>query len=317
MELAAKGEENGDGYPGIEETGSLNGGAGVLTFRFCLVVLAVALAAPGYGQRGGMPCGPNGSQAQPAEPARPQGEGRRNAAGRSLKIPLGTILPIRLNTAMSSGKSRAGQRITGTIMQNVPLPSGKKISKGSLVVGRIVSVTAARAGGDAEVSFQFDELLVKHETEHFHLTTNLRAIAGYLEVEAAQIPEGRGAGESDVYDWLTTKQIGGDDVYGRGGPVTKWNDASEVVGKAMMDGGVLAHVSARGECRGELYGNDAPQALWLFSSDACGVYGLRNVRIAHAGRSDPTGLIVLCSPDGKVNLPSGTAMLLRVNQIRD
>lgn len=218
---------------------------------------------------------------------------------------------------MSSGKSKAGQRITGTVMQNVPLPSGKKVSRGSLVVGRIICVTAATGGTNAEVAFQFDELLVKHDREDFHLTMNLRAIAGYLEVEAAQIPAGRGAGESDVYDWLPTKQIGGDDVYGRGGPVTKWNNPSEVVGKAPMDGGVLAHVSARGECRGEMYGNDAPQALWLFSSDACGVYGLRGVNIGHAGRSDPAGLIVLRSPDGKVSLPSGTAMLLRVNGVRD
>lgn len=259
----------------------------------------------------------DGWHAEAPEPGRPDVAEKTSAGGRSLEIPLGTILPIRLNTAMSSGKSKAGQRITGTVMQNVPLRSGKRISRGSLVVGRIISVTAATAGTNAEVSFQFDELLVKHETEHFHLTTNLRAIAGYLEVEAAQIPAGRGAGESDVYDWLPTKQIGGDDVYGRGGPVTKWNNPSEVVGKAPMDGGVLAHVSARGECRGEMYGNDAPQALWLFSSDACGVYGLRGVNIGHAGRSDPAGLIVLRSPDGKVSLPSGTAMLLRVNGVRD
>lgn len=288
-------------------------------FGFYLVVLAVALAAPSYSQRGVTLSSPDGSHAQSPEPAGSDAASKTNAAGRSMEIPLGTILPIRLNTSMSSAKSKSGQRITGTIMQNVPLPSGKKIPKGSLMIGRIVSVTAATAGANAEISFQFDELQARRETARLRVTTNLRAIAGYLEVEAAQIPAGLSSGEGEVYDWLPTKQIGGDDVFGRGGPVTKWNNPSEVVGKAPMDGGVLARVSGRPgtNCRGALYGNDAPQALWLFSSDACGVYGLRDVSIAHAGRSDPAGLIILRSSGGKVNLPSGTAMLLRVNEIRN
>jgi hypothetical protein len=57
---------------------------------------------------------------------------------------------------------------------------------------------------------------------------------------------------------------------------------------------------------------DNAQALWLFSSDACGLYGFDNVRIEHAGRTDPRGNIVLSADDGKIDLYSQSGLLLRV-----
>src|ERR1035437_8883023 len=50
-------------------------------------------------------------------------------------IPAGTILPVRLNSTVSSAKSKPGQMITGRIMQEVPLSSGIRIKEGSKVVG--------------------------------------------------------------------------------------------------------------------------------------------------------------------------------------
>ena len=123
-----------------------------------------------------------------------------------------------------------------------------------------------------------------------------------------------GPGESDVYQWLTTVQIGGDVVYGEGGTVTSGNNPNLVVGKS-VDGGVLGQVRAKEgtKCRGALDSNDAPQALWVFSSDACGTYGLEHINIAHAGRTDPTGVIVLASDSGNLKIQPAAGMLLRVN----
>lgn len=237
--------------------------------------------------------------------------GGRSTTKRNLAIPPGTILPVRLNSTISSLKSKPGQVITGRMMQNVLLASGARIRERSTVVGHVVEVNPASAGGRGRVSFQFDKLISSHQT--ISISTHLRAIAGFMRIIEAQTPP-IGPGESDVYRWLTTVQVGGDVVYGEGGPVTTSENANEVVGKS-VDGGALGRVRAKEgtKCRGAIDGNDTPQALWVFSSDACGTYGLAHVRISHAGRSNPTGLIVLSSDAGNLVIPSGAGMILRVD----
>jgi len=190
------------------------------------------------------------------------------------------------------------------------LDRGLKIKEGAVVLGHIVEATPAINGSGARVSIQFDQLISSHQT--IPMITNLRAIAGFMQVLEAQTPP-IGPGEGDVYSWLTTVQVGGDVVYGEGGPVTSGNNAGLVVGKAVA-GGVLGKVLAKEgtKCRGSVDGNEAPQSLWVFSSDACGTYGLDDIRIAHAGRSEPMGVIVLVSPTGNLKLRGGAGMLLRV-----
>lgn len=63
-----------------------------------------------------------------------------------------------------------------------------------------------------------------------------------------------------MWNWLTTVQVGGDVVYGEGGPVTTSENADQLVGKA-VNGGVLSRVSAKEgtKCRGAIDGNEAPK----------------------------------------------------------
>jgi hypothetical protein len=233
------------------------------------------------------------------------------ASDGSPAIPPGTILPVRLNSTISTTKSRPGQVITARIMQEVPLSPGVRIQAGTKVIGHIVERVPASTGAQTRISFQFDQLVSSHQTTS--ITTNLRAIAGFMRIVEAQIPP-IGPGESDVYRWLTTVQVGGDVVYGEGGPVTTGEDPNQIVGKK-VNGGVLGQVRAKEgtKCRGAIDDNDSPQALWVFSSDACGTYGLEKISIAHAGRTDPVGVIVLVSDSGNFKIAGGAGMLLRVN----
>ena len=59
-------------------------------------------------------------------------------------------------------------------------------------------------------------------------------------------------------------------------------------------------------------GDDHPQALWVFSSDACGVYDLKGVKIVQNGKPEPVGEITLGFAKDDMKLESGTALLLRV-----
>ena len=101
-------------------------------------------------------------------------------------IPSGTILPIRLNSAIST-KAHDGEIITGRVMQDVPLADGRRIREGAEVVGHVIAVHHADGGEGTQLSFAFDKLIVSKKTAH--VITYLRAIASPVEVENAQLPE--------------------------------------------------------------------------------------------------------------------------------
>ena len=231
------------------------------------------------------------------------------SAGRDdVQIPAGTILPVRLNHGFSSRNVRAGQQLTGRIMQDVPLPGSGKIPEGSKVIGTILSVSRVGNNSAARITLQFAQIEIRHR--RMAIATNLRAIASPMEVQFAQIPE-TSPGFGTPYVWATTNLIGGDVKYGAGGPVT--DQGSQVVGHGTYEG-VLVQVKAQpqSDCRSELDGYHQLRALWVFSADSCGVYGMAGARIMHAGRTAPVGEITLSAESGDVKVRSGSGMLLRI-----
>lgn len=227
------------------------------------------------------------------------------------KIPAGTLLPVILRTPFSFNKCKAGEKLRGKIAQEVLLPHGSKIKKGSTVEGRIAEVTPAANGNGTKISMVFDR--VQMDGQWVPIVTDLRAIAGFMTVLDAQVPT-EAPEQGTPYAWLPTMQIGGDSVFGLRGPVASSDDDYKVIGK-FTGYGVLGQVRANESkgCRGAVDGNNHPQALWVFSSDACGVYGIENLKIAHAGRTEPNGTIVLVSETQKVDLRNGDGLLLRVD----
>jgi hypothetical protein len=224
-------------------------------------------------------------------------------------IPAGTILPLELRTSLNSKSTKPGQVITARLMQDVPLPSGAKLRAGSKALGRVLDVVAASNGHGAKLSLQFDTLEVSKQK--IPMTTNLRALASMLEVEAAEVPA-FGADRGTPENWWTTVQVGGDVNYRGSGPVMS---GSRVVGEPTPDG-VLVHVASKPgtRCRGEMNGNDGPQALWVFSADACETYGFADLTILHAGGTNPVGRITLASEKRNFNVRAGSGLLLRVHQ---
>ena len=241
-----------------------------------------------------------------AQSAGPTTQGR--ASTENIRIPVGTILPARLNHGLSSKSARPGQIVTARIMQEVPLPNHESIPEGAKLLGKIVSVERAGNGTTGKITFRFDTLESRRQL--IPIDVSLRALAGFMEVQAAQTPE-FSPGFGTPYIWANTRQIGGDEVYGVGGPVT--NQSDERIGKGVY-GGVLVHVRAQPEsrCRGPLDSEDRLQALWVFSSDACGVYGIPGVKIAHAGHTEPLGEISLIADQQNFLVRGASGMLLRV-----
>jgi hypothetical protein len=223
-------------------------------------------------------------------------------------LPVGTILPVRLDKTLSLAEAEAGQVVEAKIMQDVPLPNKVKIHMKSTVVGTVLSKVKDGDGSGVQLTLQFNK--VEYDKQMISILTSLRAIASFEAVRAAQMSFG-GADGATPAGWADTAQIGGDIRYGDGGAVR--NRQKEKVGKGVI-GGVLVYIRAnpKGGCGGPAVGDDRLQALWVFSSDACGVYDLRGVKIVHQGNADPAGTITLHFEKPEMKLEAGTAMLLRV-----
>jgi len=222
-------------------------------------------------------------------------------------IPAGYILPAQLERTLSVKDARAGDAIEARIMQEVPLPNREKIAFRSVVKGSVLSVARDEDETGVVLTVRFDA--VSHRGQKVAVATSLRAIASSIAVRDAQLPAG--ASDEAFPRWANTVQIGGDVRYGDGHSVrNRWN---ETVGKAVL-GGVLVHAKANPAlgCQGPAGADDHPQALWLFSADACGIYGLKGVQLLHDGQSRPVGEITLGFEKANMKLRAGTGVLLCV-----
>lgn len=221
-------------------------------------------------------------------------------------IPAGTILPVRLNSSLKGGKLRTGQPVSAMLIQDVPVAVNNKVRAGAKILGHVTSMESP-SSDTIQVTLRFDTLVTGKR--RIPIVTNLRAMATMMAVLEAQVPETGPDRATPESSWITD-QIGGEVNYHSAG-VYRY---STMVGVSLPDGALARPAAKPGEpCRGALYGNDYPQALWVFSSDACGLYDLPSLTLVHAGRTDPVGQIVLRAAKGKLNLPSGSGMLLRVN----
>ena len=217
-------------------------------------------------------------------------------------IPPGSTLPVVLNSSLDARKDKPGTKIQGRLKQDVPLPAGAKIKSGSRVSGHIVSVTKPSGSGSRMV-LQFDQ--VENEGKTIPLNVSGRAIADSNSIYSAQIPIDAESNYETENQW-TMRQVGGD-IVNRGRGVVASGNA--IVGH--YAGAVWAKLAYVSGCPPSEVGN-GEQPMWVFSVDACGVYGLRDLKLAGAGDTDPLGQIVLES-EKNVDIGGGSGWLLIVN----
>lgn len=229
------------------------------------------------------------------------------AIGEKVKIPVGTVLPVSLEHELSSKEQGKDEVIEGRLMQDVPLPGGDVLPAGSKLHGAITNVASA-SQGLASVSFRFTSLETRRTT--LPILAGLRAFAPFLDAQRARTPYQESSGSPG--GWGITLQIGGDVRFGDNGKVT--NGHHRVVGKATKNSGVLGRLEdAPGSpCEAWPDATTGPQAVWVFSVDACGIYDLKGVRIARAGNKEPLGEITLTKDDGDLKIMKSSALLLRV-----
>ena len=222
----------------------------------------------------------------------------------SQDIPAGTVIPIMLRSSLNAAKDRVGKKIEGRVMQDVRTPSGRTIREGSRMTGHVVNVILPGSSGSGMV-VKFDVL--EEEGRTTALTTSLLAVASTASVRDAQLPITANADTDPVSQWVT-RQVGGD-VVRRGqrrvatheGVLGTWVGGSSVLIK-------LTPNPKAGCSQGPGY--DREQAVWIFSSAACGAYGL-NLKIASGGGRPPLGEIEITSRRN-LDIGDGSAWLLTV-----
>lgn len=225
------------------------------------------------------------------------------------QIPAGTILPIMLNSCLDTQRSKPGEKIAGKIMQDVPLPDGSRIPKGSTVLGEIVHAAAADESSPSQLVLSFTSLKIGQR--EIPIVTHLRALASASQVFEAKLPtnaiDDYGTSTSD---WNTI-QIGGAGVYRGNGEVVQ---GGTVVGRTTDYGAVTAKLMAapKDGCDSD---SEGEQALWLFSPWSCGAYGYSGLKIVSWGDKNPVGEVALESV-GNIHIRGGSGWLLSTDDHR-
>ncbi len=225
------------------------------------------------------------------------------------QIPSGTILPAMLDNTLDSSHSKPGQPISAKLMQDVPLPNGGKIKRESKLLGHVIAVAPESSGHGASISLQFNQIDIDKHLVSINL--GLRALASMEAVSAARLPANPNSGLGTTAWDANMLQIGGQVAF-NGQRIVK-SQKGQVVGKVVEPGAILGAPMANPE-RGCLapVGNTSDQAFWLFSTDACGVYGDDNLKLASGIDGASPGQIVLESPK-KITIRSGSGLLLQTN----
>ncbi len=224
------------------------------------------------------------------------------------QIPSGTLLPVMLDNTIDSDKSKPGQQISAKLRQEVPLPDGGKIKRDTKVLGHVVSASPPVGNNLAQLTVQFDKIEI--DKRLVRISVGLRAFASMELVAQAREPANANSGNGTSAWDLNLSQVGGQIAF-TGKKIVKYK--GQVVGRIPEPGAVLAVPMANpeGGCSGR-GSNTAEQAFWVFSTNACGIYGDEDMTMVSGIGGATPGQIVFKSPK-RFTLSGGSGWLLQLN----
>jgi len=146
-------------------------------------------------QAGNQPQGsavPGGSSSEAAKPAATEAE---KTPPPPLVVPAGTVLKVRLDSAVSSKTSQAGQPFSGSLMSPVAVHGETVIPAGSAVEGEVVEAKAAgKFKGAATLSLRLTGVSSHGRSYHIETAALTQTSTGKGKRTAAMIGGGAGGG---------------------------------------------------------------------------------------------------------------------------
>jgi hypothetical protein len=233
--------------------------------------------------------------------------------------PPATTIPVIFTKTVDVANAHTGDPVIAKTMQEVKLPDGTSLPKGSTVRGHIVEVRAFSFDATpyavqqpSVLSIHFDQILSKDGAKA--INASVRALASRLTAEEASSPH-----RTDETDSVGTMVlIGG----GSFNPLSKevLTDAGDIIGYNRK-GGVFARLLpaeyqspySHFECKG----SGGEQSVAIFSPVACGVYGFDSVYMAQNGSGERPGTFRLESRHRSVKVYAYSAALLELTGLSD
>jgi hypothetical protein len=224
-----------------------------------------------------------------------------------------SVIPIMFGDSIDASKAKGGDIVTASTIQTVWL-HGTEIRRGAKVLGHVVLARAFAfdpapyaVQQPSILSIRFDKVIAKDTT--VDLVVWVRALADPVDARRARTVE-----HFDEHDTVGTMvQIGGDTFRPNEEPV--FSPQGDIVAYNRK-GGVFARLLP-GEYRSrysqiQCEGTSSEEPVALFSANACGLYGFKDVYMADRGTGDQLGTCRLESRRHSVKLYKASTALLQI-----
>jgi hypothetical protein len=228
------------------------------------------------------------------------------------EVPQGTTFPVLFVSSVDSRRAHTGDRVTAKTLQVVILPGGRRLPKGTLLVGHVVNAQPYHFNPEpyahqkaSSISIHFDQIVNGDLTLAVNLS--VRALANTLQSEWA--PRVHYHDDTDGSGSMIL--IGGVEF----SPLDKTvrDDDGDVIAYNRKDG-VFARLLASDDPASKTSPNcgstNTEQSVAIFSPSACGLYGFGGVFMPHAGRSG-SGTFTLVTRGSSIKLYAGSTALLQ------